>query len=73
MKVTNKPTKESISREKAFNGTFELNGVNPLLDGKGDLLNTDYGVITLQKGDNEFEVENFNGTISFDFPMWWLS
>lgn len=73
LKVTNKTTKESISREKAFNGTFELNGVNPLLDGKGDLLNTDYGVITLQKGDNEFEVENFNGTIGFDFPMWWLS
>lgn len=73
MKVTNTTTKESISREKAFKGTFVLNGVNPTLDDKGDLLNTDYGVLSLAVGDNKFKVENFSGTISFDFPMWWLS
>lgn len=73
MKVTNKTTGDSISREKAFNGTFVLDGVNPTLDGKGDLLNTDYGIITLQIGNNDFQVDNFSGTISFDFPMWWLS
>lgn len=73
MKVTNKTTNESISREKGFTGTWVLNGVNPELDGKGDLLNTDMGVISLQVGNNDFQIDNFSGTISFDFPMWWLS
>lgn len=73
MKVTNKTTNESISREKGFEGTWMLNGVNPELDGKGDLLSTDMGSISLQVGENEFAVENFTGTISFDFAMWWLS
>lgn len=73
LKVTNKTTGESISRKDGFNGTWELDGVNPTLNDKGDLLNTDMGVITLQVGDNEFQIDNFSGTISFDFPMWWLS
>lgn len=73
MKVTNKTTGDSISREKGFSGTWVLNGMNPELDGKGDLLNTDMGVITLQVGSNDFQIDNFSGTISFDFPMWWLS
>lgn len=73
MKVTNNTTNESISREKGFTGTWVLNGVNPELDGKGDLLNTDMGVISLQVGNNDFQIDNFSGTISFDFPMWWLS
>lgn len=73
LKVTNKTTGESISRKGSFNGTWVLDGVNPELNGKGDLLNTDMGVISLQVGDNEFQVDNFSGTIGFDFPMWWLS
>ena len=73
MKVTNKTTGDSISRKDAFSGTWVLDGVNPELNGKGDLLNTDMGVITLQVGNNEFQVDNFSGTLSFDFPMWWLS
>ena len=73
LKVTNKTTGESISRKDSFNGTWELDGVNPILNDKGDLLNTDMGVITLQVGDNEFQIDNFSGTISFDFAMWWLS
>lgn len=72
-KVTNKTTGDEIYKKSAFNGTFVLNGVNPELDGTGCLLDTDYGIITLQIGKNDFEVENFTGTISFDFPMWWLS
>lgn len=73
MKVTNKTTGDSISRKDGFNGTWVLDGVNPELNGNGDLLNTDMGVISLQVGDNEFQIDNFSGTISFDFPMWWLS
>lgn len=73
MKVTNTTTKESISREKAFEGTFVLDGVNPTLDDKGDLLNTDYGVLSLAVGENQFKIDNFSGTVTFDFPMWWLS
>lgn len=72
-KVTNKTTGDEIYKKSAFNGTFVLNGVNPELDGTGCLLDTDCGIITLQIGKNDFEVENFTGTISFDFPMWWLS
>lgn len=72
-KVTNKTTGDSIYREKGFSGTFELDGVNPLLNGKGDLINTNHGIITLAMGKNEFTVENFSGKITFDYPMWWLS
>lgn len=72
-KVTNKTTGDEIYKKSAFNDTFVLNGVNPELDGTGCLLDTDCGIITLQIGKNDFEVENFTGTISFDFPMWWLS
>lgn len=73
MKVTNKTTGDSISRDQGFTGTWVLDGVDPELNGKGDLLNTDMGVITLQIGDNQFQVDNFSGTVSFDFPVWWLS
>lgn len=73
MKVTNKTTGDSISRKDGFNGTWVLDGVNPELNGNGDLLNTDMGVISLQVGDNEFQIDNFSGTTSFDFPQWWLS
>lgn len=72
-KITNQTTGDSISRDKGFNGTWVLDGVNPYLDGKGDLVNTDYGVITLDIGVNKIHVENFSGKITFDFPMWWLS
>lgn len=73
MKVTNKTTGDEISRKGSFSGTWVLDAVNPELNGKGDLLNTDMGVITLQVGSNDFQVDNFSGSISFDFPMWWLS
>lgn len=73
MKVTNKTTGDEISRKNAFSGTWVLDRVNPDLNGKGDLLNTDMGLITLQVGANEFQIDNFSGTVSFDFPQWWLS
>lgn len=73
MKITNQTTGASISREKDFSGTWELDGVNPILNGKGDLLNTDMGTINLQIGDNQFQIDNFSGTVKFDFPVWWLS
>ncbi|WP_375663941.1 hypothetical protein, partial [Bartonella sp. CL63NXGY] len=59
--------------EKGFDGTWVLNGVNPELDGKGDLLNTDMGTISLQVGNNDFQIDNFSGTVNFDYAMWWLS
>lgn len=74
MKITNQTTGTSIGRDKDWNGTWVLDGVNPELDGKGDLLNTDKGVITLaNNSNNHFQISNFSGQISFDFPMWWLS
>lgn len=72
-KIANQTTGDSIFRDKGFNGTWVLDGVNPYLNGKGDLVNTDYGVITLDIGVNKIHVENFSGKIIFDFPMWWLS
>ncbi|MCZ3746570.1 phage tail family protein [Limosilactobacillus vaginalis] len=72
-KLNNTTSGTSISREKAFSGQWVLDGVNPTLDGKPDLANTDYGTIALQMGGNHFQVENFSGRITFDFPMWWLS
>lgn len=72
-KVTNKTTGDVIYREKSFSGKFILDGVEPKLDGQGDLLNTNHGIITLERGKNEFQVENFNGKITFDYSMWWLS
>lgn len=72
-KLTNKTNGTSISREKAFSGKWVLDGVNPTLDSKPDLVNTDYGTIALSMGNNSFNVENFSGKITFDFPMWWLS
>lgn len=72
-KITNKTTGDSLSRDKGFSGTWILNGVNPTLNGDGDLINTDYGVITLKMGVNDFQIDNFSGEIAFDFAMWWLS
>lgn len=73
LKVTNKTDGTSIYKKSAFEGTFTLDGVNPSLNGQGCLLDTDCGVITLAIGKNDFQVENFSGTISFDFPFWWLA
>lgn len=73
MKITNKTTGDSFTYKKAFNGKFVLDGVNPEVNGNDCLADTDYGVITLQIGKNEFQVDNFSGTVTFDFAMWWLS
>ncbi|QLL69602.1 phage tail domain-containing protein [Lactobacillus sp. 3B(2020)] len=73
LSITNKTTGDVLTRKDAFNGQFVLDGVNPLLNGKGDLLATNAGVITLQIGANDFEIQNFTGTAKFEFAMWWLS
>lgn len=88
MKITNKTTNESITRtgvssttkdgtkqdaKSDFKGKWVLDGIRKTLNGKSDNLQCDTGVLTLQKGKNEFEVENFKGTITFDFALWWLS
>lgn len=73
MKVTNTTTSTSIYKESGFNGSFVLDGVEPSCNGKNCSIDTDCGIITLQIGENHFQVDNFNGTITFDYPEWWLS
>lgn len=74
--IKNLTTGDFIQRSKAFNGTWILNGVNPTLNNDGDQLNitgTHGGVITLALKKNDFQIDNFSGEISFDFPFWRLS
>lgn len=88
MKITNKTTGDSITRSGVsttdannnrknspsnFKGKWVLDGVRTTLDSKSDTLQNDQGIITLQKDDNVFEIENYTGTVAFDFPFWWLS
>jgi len=87
MKITNKTTGDSIERigkmstdvngdsasESSFNGTWQINGVRTTLNGKSDQMQTDDGVLKLQPGNNEIQITNFSGKITFDFPFWWLS
>lgn len=75
-KITNKTTGDYISRKDGFSGTWKLEGCIPTLNDNGDQKNitgTHGGVIKLQIEKNEFQVENFSGNISFDFPFWWLA
>lgn len=74
--IKNLTTGDYIRRPKGFSGTWVLNGVNTTLNNDGDLLNvagTHGGVITLAIGKNEFQIDNFSGKVTFDFPFWWLS
>lgn len=73
MKITNQTTGDSISRPGSWSGTWVLDGVNPMLNKNNDGINTDHGIITLQKGDNHIHIDNFSGKATFDFPLWWLS
>ena len=88
MKITNKTTGEYISRvgtittskdgkkqqgNSSFNGKFVIDGVRITLNGKSDQMQCDDGVLTLQPGINEFQIDNFSGKVTFDFPFWWLS
>ena len=73
MTITNSTTNLSITRKGGWSGEWCLNGTNPELNGQPDGINTDHGIITLQKGNNDFIVTGFSGTITFDFPLWWLS
>lgn len=87
MKVTNKTTGDEIARKGVatltkdkttygksdFKGKWVLNGVRTTLNGKSDAMQVTEGVITLQKKSNQFEIDNFTGKVTFDFPFWWLS
>lgn len=84
MKITNKTTGDVFERQglangskvfkdSKFSGTYVIDGVRPTLDGKSDEYSTNHGIITLQIGANDFQVDNFSGTITFDYPDWWLS
>lgn len=85
MKITNKTTGDVFTREGVqdadgkmlkgsdFNGTYVIDGVRPTLNGKSDDYYTNKGVITLQIGKNDFQIDNFSGTVTFDYPDWWLS
>lgn len=85
MKITNKTTGDVFTRKGVqgndgsvlkgsdFNGTYVIDGVRPTLNGGPDDLYTDRGVIRLQIGENDFQIDNFSGTVTFDYPDWWLS
>ena len=85
MKITNKTTGDVFTRKGVqgndgsllkgsdFNGTYVIDGVRPTLNGDPDDLYTDRGVIRLQIGENDFQIDNFSGTVTFDYPDWWLS
>lgn len=88
MKITNKTTGEYVTRSGMlttnkdgktetertnFSGKWVLNGVRKTLNGESDNIHCDSGVLTLAKGPNEFQIDNFNGTITFDYAEWWLS
>ena len=69
LSITNKTTGDQVTRSDSFSGTWVLDGVNPMLNGKGDLSNTNAGVITLQIGANDFQVSGFSGTVDVDFAL----
>lgn len=88
MKITNKTTGEYVTRSGMlttnkdgesetertnFSGKWVLDGVRKTLNGESDNIHCDSGVLTLAKGPNEFQIDNFNGTITFDYAEWWLS
>ena len=74
--IKNLTTGDYIKRPKGFTGTWVLDGVNTTLNNEGDFLNiggTHGGIITLKNGKNDFQIDNFSGEVSFDFPFWRLS
>lgn len=84
LKITNQTTGDWVKRggfkdtngkqsDSSFKGKAVLNGVRKILNDKSDDWSWDYSILTLQKGVNEFKVENFTGTVTVDFPFWWLS
>ena len=88
LKIVNKTTCEEFDRDGGlnttasgnapvadshFDGTWKLDGVRKTLNGKPDELHGSPDVFTLQPGKNEFQIENFTGKVTFDFPFWWLS
>lgn len=84
LKITNLTTGDIVERNgtqegdkrtpsPAFNGTYVIDGVRPTLNGKSDEMETNGGVLTLQIGENDFQIDNFSGTVTLDYPDWWLS
>ena len=83
LKITNKTTGDAITRagieingksaNSSFDGQFVIDGVRETLNGKSDTMNCTPDTLTLQIGKNDFQIDNFKGTIKFDFPMWWFS
>lgn len=61
------------SADSHFSGTWKLDGVRKTLNGQADELQCSADVFTLQPGPNEFEIDNFSGKVTVDFPFWWLS
>lgn len=70
--VTN--TSSGQTQQKSnFSGTFKIDGVRPTLNGKSDEINCTDNEFHLAKGNNTIQISNFSGSVSFDFPFWWLS
>lgn len=73
MTIRNNTNGDSITRHGSWSGTWSLCDVVPWLNGSLDGINTDHGMIVLQKGDNEISISNFHGSVTLDFPFWYLA
>ncbi|AYE38401.1 phage tail family protein [Companilactobacillus zhachilii] len=68
--LTNNTTGESFTYNRVLTSSDELilDGVNPMINGTNDGINSDHGTISLAKGNNEFEISGLsNSDVSFEF------
>lgn len=68
--LTNKTTGEVFTYSRPLKDGDELiiDGVDPILNGRPDGINSNHGIISLKKGDNEFAISGLtNIDITFEF------
>lgn len=68
--LTNKTTGEVFTYNRVLSANDELilDGVDPYLNGQPDGINSNHGIISLAKGDNEFEISGLsNSDVAFEF------
>ena len=73
--LTNNTTNQSLTcnRQLSVGDELKLVGVNPFINGQQCGIDTNHGVISLQRGDNKFTLSNCsNVTISFDTPFYYV-
>lgn len=73
--LTNQTTDQTFTCNRNLSTSDELKlvGVNPFINGQQAGIDTDHGVISLQRGDNQFTLTGCtNATISFDTPFYYV-